>query len=115
MLYENKGKLIVVSCVMATMFMQSFSFLFVKFSTMVNGFQAFILYCIGLAFVVLRTIPWQYALKYSKLSRIYPYMSLVQILILAYAFFFFGEEIRLYHLLGIALMLTGIMVLGRSK
>lgn len=115
MIHERNRHLFIIVCVSLAIVTQSFSFLFVKLSTMSSGFTALMLYCIGLSFVFLRTIPWQFALKYSDLSKIYPYMSFVQVLIFIYAIALFGENVRLHHFIGFAMMVSGVFILNRSR
>ena len=96
-----------------TIFLQSFSFLSIKLSTLQTGFYAFALLIVAFGFIGLRSIVWQYLLKYAELSRVYPYASLVQVLILLYAAVLFHEPITMNNVIGLVMMLTGIFYMSR--
>lgn len=91
-----------------SIFLQSFSFLSIKLSTLQQGNMLYL--CLGLAFMFLltRAVVWQMLLKFEALSRIYPYSSLVQVLILLYAVLLFGEDVNRHDVAGLLIMLGGI-------
>lgn len=96
-----------------TIFLQSFSFLSIKLSTIETGIFAFALLIAAFIFIGLRSILWQHLLIGDELSKIYPYTSLVQILILIYAVFLFNEPIAFNNLIGLVMMLSGIFYMSR--
>lgn len=102
-----------VAVLLATsIFLQSFSFLSIKFATQQHGLATLAL--MGLAFVFLgsRAILWQWLLARRPLSFIYPFASLVQILILLYAIFLFGENVGLHQFFGFVIMIIGLVVIS---
>lgn len=92
----------------SSIFLQSFSFLSIKFSTMQEGFYVIVLLVLSFFFLGTRAIVWQILLKTIELSKIYPYASLVQILILVYSVVLFNEDVSVYNILGLIIMLSGI-------
>ena len=96
-----------------TIFLQSFSFLSIKLSTMQTGFFASALLISAFGFIGLRSVFWQHLLQGTELSKVYPYASLVQVLILLYAVFIFNEPITLNNLIGLGMMLAGIFYMSR--
>jgi len=96
-----------------TIFIQSFSFLSIKYSTLQTGFVSFLLLIVAFGFLGLRAILWQNLLKLADLSHIYPFAALVQVLILFYAIMLFNEPVTLNNVIGLLVMLTGIYFMSR--
>jgi len=96
----------------ATVFIQSLSFLSIKFSTLQTGLWSLILLFAAFSFMGLRAFLWQKLLCRSDLSLVYPFTSLVQVLILLYAVFLFGESIAPGHIIGFGMMLIGTYVMA---
>lgn len=96
-----------------SVFLQSFSFLSIKLSTLQTGFFSFLLLVMAFGFIGLRSICWQYLLKLTELSRIYPYASFVQVFILLYAVFLFNEPVTINNVIGLFMMLGGIFFMSR--
>jgi len=94
--------------------LQSFSFLSIKYASLATGWEMAVLLSTGFGFLVLRAVTWQNVLKRVPLSKVYPFMSLVQILIFLYAVFLFHEHVAWFHVAGLSLMLLGLYVLGKS-
>ena len=92
----------------SSIFLQSFSFLSIKFSTLQDGVYVYLLLCLAFFFLGMRSIVWQILLKYNELSRIYPFASLVQVLILVYAVLFFHESVTVNNIKGLFIMLSGV-------
>ncbi len=82
---------------------------------MYEGYYSTILLIFASLFLVTRAIIWQILLKYIPLSKVYPYTSLVQVLILLYSIVIFNENITVYNLLGLMIMLSGIYYISREK
>ena len=99
----------------ASIFLQSFSLLSIKISTLQTGLLAIVLLVVAFGFIGLRSLCWQYLLKLTELSRIYPYASLVQVLILLYAAVLFHEPITLFNVVGFFIMLSGIFFMSRDR
>ena len=102
-----------VNLLVITIFLQSFSLLSIKFSTLESGVLSFMLLVTAFGFVGLRAILCQRLLKLSDLSYIYPFAALVQVLILIYAVVLFGEEVTVFNLSGFFLMLSGSYFMSR--
>lgn len=62
-----------------------------------------------------QAIVWQQALKKYELSKIYPFMSMVLIIVSIFAFYIFDENIDLKKICGIALICIGCFFLGRES
>lgn len=95
--------------------LQSGSFLSIKLATLAGEWPMVML--IGLAFTFLgaRAYVWQRLLKTKPLSLVYPFASLVQVLLLLYAVIFFGEHIQAHQLLGFLFMLAGLTVIAMER
>ena len=98
-----------------TIFLQSFSLLSIKYSTLNSGLTSIALLLLAFLFMVMRAILWQYTLRLTELSRVYPFASLVQVLILIYAVVLFKEVITMNNVIGFLIMLTGIFFISRDK
>jgi multidrug transporter EmrE-like cation transporter len=72
-------------------------------------------YFAALGFMVLQAIFWQQALKHYPLSFAYPFMSLVNFVVLFSAFFLFGETITVYNILGLIIISIGIFILAQER
>ena len=97
----------------ASIFLQSFSLLSIKYSTLQAGYTALILLAVAFGFIGLRSVIWQYLLKSSELSHVYPFVSLVQVLILLYAAVLFQEPITINNVIGLTMMLSGVYFISR--
>ena len=100
---------------LSSIFLQSFSFLSIKFSTMQDGLMIVFFLTLAFIFLAMRAIVWQFLLKRIALSRVYPYASLVQILILMYSVFIFKESISITNIVGLIIMLSGIYYMSNKK
>jgi len=81
---------------------------------MQEGFYVISLLILAFFFLGTRAIVWQILLKTIELSKIYPFASLVQVLILIYSVVFFHEHINLYNIIGLVIMLSGIYYMSRK-
>jgi|SRR5665647_378776 len=79
------------------------------FITVTNGF-----YFLSLIFLVLQAIVWQLALIHYPLSYAYPFVSLVNFVILIFSAILFQEQITSYNVLGLIFISFGILILSRS-
>lgn len=101
--------------VATSIFLQSFSFLSIKISTLQSSSYAFLWLILAFVFIGLRAVIWQMLLRISELSKVYPYASLVQVLIFIYAIWFFDEQFTYSNLLGLLIMLTGIHIISKGS
>jgi multidrug transporter EmrE-like cation transporter len=98
-----------------SIFLQSFSFLSIKYATLTNGIYALVYLLIAIFFILFRAWIWQIVLKNFSLSKAYPFASLVQILIFIYAVVFFHETIMPHHFMGLLIMLTGLALIAKGQ
>lgn len=108
-----KNSISLVSLLLASVFLQSFSFLSIKFSTTHENIFMLLL-ALALFFLVIRAIVWQVLLKYVELSKVYPFASLVQVLIFIYAVVIFDEDITNQNIIGLIIMLSGIYYISKK-
>ena len=100
--------------IIGTILLQSFTFLCGKYATIYGDF--FIpLMSLGYLLIVLRAYVWQKVLMYNKLSKVYPFNSLVQVVLLLYSYFLFDESITVNNIIGSTFMMLGIVIIGKSK
>lgn len=98
----------------SSIFLRSFSFLVIKYSSMATGIQIYLLLCLAFIFIIARAFTWQKVLQITPLSIAYPFTSLVQVLILIYAAFLFNEQVEFHHILGIVVMLSGLLLISKG-
>jgi len=94
----------------ASIVIQSLSFLSMKIAATYSVYQYYAL-AFAFVFFALRAYFWQQLLKVTPLSKIYPYASLVQVLILIYAVFIFHEAVTLNKIVGLGVMISGLFVI----
>ena len=99
---------------MLGVFLQSFSFLTIKYASIYESYSL-ILLILAFGFIAARAYMWQVVLKHNELSRVYPFNSLVQVLIFIYAALLFGETVTLWHIIGLGLMIFGLYLIGKEK
>lgn len=92
----------------------SFSFLSIKYSTSSSGQMVYVYLSLAIVFIIARAYTWQKTLNLTELSIAYPFMSLVQVLILVYAAILFDEQIATHHMIGVSLMVIGLLIMVRS-
>ncbi len=61
---------------------------------------------------VVATVAWVWLLRSAPLSRAYPYMALSFVLVPLMSAFVYRESLSLQYAIGIALVVTGIVVAG---
>jgi len=98
-----------------TIILQSFSLLSIKYSTLESGYFSLALLVMAFGFIGLRAVFWQYALKLSDLSHMYPFASLVQVLVFLYAVVLFKEAITLNNVIGLGVMMSGVYFMSRKS
>jgi uncharacterized membrane protein len=67
----------------------------------------------GVCFV-LPIFLWTYLLKYMELTKLQPQLSIVYIYTILLSIIFLGEMPSLARLLGVALIVAGVIVIGQS-
>ena len=95
----------------ATILIHSFSFLSLKYATLQSGLVTVGLIACALCFMAARAVLWQRLLVLGDLSYVYPFTSLVQVIILFYAVILFGESVSPGNFVVIALMLAGSFII----
>jgi drug/metabolite transporter (DMT)-like permease len=56
------------------------------------------------------TIAWVWVLQKVELGKVYPFMALAFVLVPLGSHFFFGERFQLQYFIGIAMIVSGIIV-----
>lgn len=79
-----------------------------------EGFYTLMLLMLAFFFLGTRAIIWQMLLKHIELSKIYPFASLVQVLILIYSVVIFNENVTVTNIIGLIIMLNGIYYMSRK-
>ncbi len=76
-------------------------------STLVSLVSAFALYGI-------MTIAWIWVLQKIELGRVYPLMALAFVLVPIGSHIFFGERFQTQYFVGVAMIMTGIIIAVRA-
>ena len=79
------------------------------FITVTNFF-----YFLSLLFLVLQAVVWQLALIHYPLSYAYPFLSLVNFVILIFSAILFKEQITAYNVFGLIFISFGIWILSHN-
>jgi multidrug transporter EmrE-like cation transporter len=95
--------------------LQSLSVICIKYASMREGAATVALLALASVLLVARAATWQGVLGRIELSRAYPFTSLVQVLIFLSAVFLFGEAVAPHHVIGLAVMLAGLVLLSRKS
>lgn len=77
---------------------------------MSNFFYLFSILCL-----IFQTLFWQQALMHYPLSFAYPFMSLVNFVVLIASYFLFQESITFNNIVGLILISLGIVMLSRNS
>ncbi len=82
-----------------------------------SGIQMYlnIYYALSIVSLGAQALVWQQALKKYNLSDIYPFMSIVLVFIPLLSILIFNEEIKKIQFAGIALIVIGTVIVGKSK
>jgi len=72
-------------------------------------------YLLSLLCLLLQALVWQQALIHYPLSFAYPFMSLVNFVILLFSAILFNEGITMTNIIGLCLISVGITVLSRER
>ena len=67
------------------------------------------------AALILEAVTWTLVLQRVALSFAYPFMSLVFALNLLSAWLIFDEDVRVQHIVGIALIIAGVVTIGTAR
>ena len=68
----------------------------------------------GVILHVLALFTWLYVLKHVDVSYAYPFISMGFVIVLLLSYFLFNEAINLYRIAGIASIILGIILIGKS-
>jgi multidrug transporter EmrE-like cation transporter len=68
----------------------------------------------GLLFSLVSIVSWLLALSKLSLGQAYPFMSLSFPLVLVFSMYLFGEQISMLRWIGIALIVSGLIVMRNS-
>lgn len=109
------------SSIIICILLQSFSGIFIKYAALTTeGFNLLItftnlFYLLSIACLFLQAIFWQQALVYYPLSFAYPFISLVNFVILILSYILFQEDISINNILGLILICSGITILASKS
>jgi undecaprenyl phosphate-alpha-L-ara4N flippase subunit ArnE len=92
--------------------LQASTFLCVKFATRTAGVGAAALVGVATVLLLARAAAWQGVLTRLDLSHANPFMALSQVLIFIAAVFVFHEAVALHHVVGLAVMIGGLILLS---
>ena len=73
-----------------------------------------IYYMASLGCIFLQAIVWQQALKHYDLSFAYPFMSLVNFVILIMSYILFNEKITIFNIVSLILISIGIYIISKD-
>jgi multidrug transporter EmrE-like cation transporter len=62
----------------------------------------------------LASLTWMAAVSKFEISYAYPFMSMAFVLVLILSYFFFSEQITVYKVLGMVLIVSGIIIASRA-
>jgi len=113
--FNNKFSLQTWILIFCAIILQSLSFLSIKFASDSPIQFSIWLIALGFLFMLIRAIVWQIILKHNQLSKVYPFNALVQVVILIFSATIYHEDVTVYNLLGLMLMVFGVVLLGKSK
>jgi multidrug transporter EmrE-like cation transporter len=69
---------------------------------------------LGLASYAVSTVFWLTALSRKDLSYVYPFFAVTIILVMILSYFVLHEQIGIYRILGVIVIILGILVISRS-
>lgn len=99
---------------------QALSGILAKYASLnLDGYNFFpllfnIFYIMSIGFLVLQAIVWMLALKYYDLSFAYPFISLVNFIILVSSYLLFNESITTANIIGLFFISCGVCLLSRE-
>ena len=68
----------------------------------------------GVFLHILALFTWLYVLKHVDVSYAYPFISMGFVIVLLLSHFLFNETINLYRIAGVASIILGIILVGKS-
>ncbi len=111
---SNLNFIFIVLCIL----LQSAGGIFGKYAALTTeGFNPLetiinVFYLLSIVCLFLQALFWQQTLIHYPLSFAYPFMSLVNFVVLILSYFFFQEGISLNNLFGLILISSGIKILA---
>lgn len=68
----------------------------------------------GVFLHILALFTWLYVLKHVDVSYAYPFISMGFVVVLVLSYLLFNEAINMYRIAGVALIILGIISIGKS-
>ena len=68
----------------------------------------------GVFLHVMALFTWLYVLKHVDVSYAYPFISMGFVIVLLLSYFLFNEAVNLYRIAGVASIILGIILVGKS-
>jgi drug/metabolite transporter (DMT)-like permease len=68
----------------------------------------------GVFLHILALFTWLYVLKHVDVSYAYPFISMGFVVVLVLSYLLFNEAINMYRIAGVALIILGILSIGKS-
>lgn len=68
----------------------------------------------GVTLHVFALFTWLYVLKHVEVSYAYPFISMGFVIVLLISYFLFNENVNAVRIAGVALIVAGIIMVGRS-
>ena len=68
----------------------------------------------GVLLHILALFTWLYVLKHAEVSYAYPFISMGFVVVLLLSHLLFNESINIYRICGVALIIMGIFLVGKS-
>lgn len=119
MIGEIKHNFYFVYIVLSILF-QSLNGVFAKYvAVSLSGFGITavifnLFYILGIACLAMQALVWQQALKHYDISFAYPFMSIVNFIILLFSFLLFNESITIANIVGLTIISCGIYLLSKD-
>ncbi len=114
---SNFNFIFIILCIL----LQSTGSIFGKYAAMaIEGLNFLnvltnIFYLLSITCLILQAIFWQQALMHYRLSFAYPFMSLVNFVVLIPSYFLFKEGISINNIFGLILISSGITILASKS
>jgi drug/metabolite transporter (DMT)-like permease len=68
----------------------------------------------GVLLHILALFTWLYVLRHVEVSYAYPFISMGFVVVLLLSYLLFNESINIYRICGVALIIIGIFLIGKS-
>lgn len=95
---------------------QSISVVFSKLAAISNQSLLFLVfdkfYILSILFLAIQAFFWQKVLRVNAISSVYPSMTLVNLFLLFWSYYIFGNHIYMNEIVGIIIILIGIIIIN---